>query len=100
MTGEDEAPELEAALLERVAAAVPNADVEEAAAIAASISAHVSDQAAAAAASAEDGDTGPNWEDRQWGFAGRIEQTQRRTIRVPSSAPDDAWSAAGRTDRM
>lgn len=90
----------EAVLIERVAAAVPNADVDEAAAIAASISAHVTDQAAAAAAAAEDGDTEPNWTGREWQFAGRVEQTQRRTVRVPSTAPDDDWSAAGRTDRM
>ena len=88
-------------LVEAVAEAVPSASAAEAAAIAVAIGAHVRDgeRAAAATAAAADADE-PAWDGREWPFAGRIEQTQHRTIRVRDDAPADAWSAAGRTDRM
>lgn len=72
----------------------------EAAAIAAAVSAHIRDQeAAAAAAAAESGEEG-GWQGKRWGFAGRIESLQRRTVRVRDGTPADAWSTAGRTDRL
>jgi hypothetical protein len=76
---------------------VPDAATEaEAAAIAAALGAHLADEAAAAAAAgADDG-----WTGRKWAFAGRIEGTQRRRVRVPDDAPDDAWTAAGRAERF
>lgn len=74
----------------------PGADASEAAAIAAAVGAHLRDQEVAAAAS--DGEE--TWFGRRWSFAGRVEQLQSRTVRVPSNAPRSAWSAAGRTDRF
>ena len=53
--------------------------------------------AAAAAAAADDGDT---WNGKQWSFSGRVEATQKRSVRVRSDAPTDPWSAAGRTERF
>jgi len=76
-----------------------DADDAEAAAIAAAIGAHVSDQGRAAAAAAAGGDE-DTWRGRKWAFAGRIDGLQGRSIRVPESAPTDAWTAAGRTDRF
>lgn len=40
------------------------------------------------------------WDGKRWTFAGRIEATQGRSLRVPVEAPTDAWMAAARTDRM
>ncbi|MDL5361442.1 acc operon protein [Halalkalicoccus sp. NIPERK01] len=71
-----------------------NASEVEAAAIAAAIGSHLRAQAATR------GDDEPTWEGERWTFAGRIEGTQGRTIRVSSGAPTDRWAAAGRTDRM
>ncbi|WP_122090561.1 acc operon protein [Halalkalicoccus subterraneus] len=72
-----------------------SASEAEAAAIAAAIGSHLRDQEAAAGGEAE-----PTWEGERWTFAGRIENTQSRRVRVPSGAPTDGWAAAGRTDRM
>ena len=73
---------------------------EEAAAIAAAIGAHLNDQqAAAAAAQAAQGDT-ESWDGKRWGYAGRLECTQGRTARVPTTAPTDEWTASGRTERF
>ena len=85
-----------------VAGAVPNASPAEVAAIAAAIGAHVRDGelAAVAAAAGEAEPDGRRWEGREWSFSGRVERTQKRTVRVREDAPADAWSAAGRTDRM
>ena len=76
-----------------------DADAAEAAAIAAAVSAHIRDQEAAAAAAAAEGE-GESWQDKRWGFAGRVESLQRRTVRVRDGTPTDAWSAAGRADRL
>ncbi|WP_049936637.1 hypothetical protein [Haloplanus natans] len=76
-----------------------DADDAEAAAIAAAVGAHVNDQARAAAAAAAGGDDDA-WRGRKWTFAGRIDGLQGRSIRVPETAPTDAWTAAGRTDRF
>jgi hypothetical protein len=75
-----------------------DASPEEAAAIAAVVSAYLRDRRAAAAAAAADGE--PSWDGDRWTFAGRVEGTQGRSVRVPDGAPRDAWTAAGRTDRF
>ena len=69
---------------------------EEAAAIAAAVSAHLSAQAAAAAT----GESEPDWEGDRWQFAGKVARLQNRDVRVPTDAPTDPWSAAGRTSRF
>ncbi len=73
-----------------------DADDAEAAAIAAAVRAHV------AAGEADDGDGNAErgWRGRRWRFRGRVETLQRRRVRVPTAAPQDAWTAAGRTDRL
>ncbi|AHG04344.1 acc operon protein [Halobacterium sp. DL1] len=77
--------------------AVPDdASDEEAAAIAAAVSAHL----AALEAAAAEGEEGPTWTGRKWSFAGRIEALDGGPVRVPDGAPTDAWSAAGRRDRF
>lgn len=75
-----------------------DADESEAAAIAAAVGAHMRDQEAAAAAAGED--EAENWEGKRWGFTGRVEALQARTVRVRDGTPTDAWTAAGRTDRL
>jgi hypothetical protein len=71
-----------------------DADEDEAAAIAAVIRAHVN-----ADGDDEDEET-TDWNDWRWRFSGRVDSLQGRRIRTPAGAPDDAWSAAGRTERM
>jgi hypothetical protein len=70
-----------------------DADTEEAAAIAAAIRIHT-----AAEASPDDGES--EWTGRRWRQTGRIEALQNRRVRTPKSAPVDAWTAAGRTERF
>jgi hypothetical protein len=70
-----------------------NADADEAAAIAAVIRAHVN-------VDDEDDEELTDWNDRRWRFSGRVDSLQGRRIRTPDGAPEDAWSAAGRTKRM
>lgn len=72
-----------------------SATEEEAAAIAAAVGSHLRAQEARAATDEE-----PSWEGKRWTFAGRIEATQSRNVRVPLATPTDGWAAAGRTDRM
>ena len=91
-TGED-------ALLAAVEAALDDAEPDEAAAVAAAIGAHVRDQELAAAAAADE-DSGPNWSDGKWKFASKVARKRRRSVRVPTDAPTDPWTAAGRADRM
>ncbi|WP_232702465.1 acc operon protein [Halobacterium wangiae] len=77
--------------------AIPDdASDEEAAAIAAAVSAHL----AALEAAAAEGDEAATWTGRKWSFAGRIEALDGGPVRVPDGAPTDAWSAAGRRDRF
>jgi hypothetical protein len=73
-----------------------DADDEEAAAIAAAVGAYLADRARATAA----GDDADSRRDRGWVFAGRIDELQARTVRVPERAPDDPWAASGRTTRF
>jgi hypothetical protein len=75
-----------------------DADDDEAAAIAAAVAAHLRDGELAAAAAAGDADDGRD-EDR-WGLAARVERLHRRRVRVPTDAPADPWTAAGRSDRF
>ena len=71
-----------------------DADAAEAAAIAATVRAHL-----AADDDAKDGGEASAWTGRRWRFRGRVDALQRRRVRVPSAAPPDAWTAAGRTGR-
>ena len=73
-----------------------HADEDEAAAIAAAISAHLS--ALESAASEDDGSD--RWQGEKWSFAGRLDALFERPRRVRDGAPDDPWTAAGRRDRM
>ncbi|QLD91113.1 acc operon protein [Natronomonas salina] len=70
-----------------------DADTDEAAAIAAALRAHV------AADESEEDDAAPPWAGEKWTFKGRVDSLQNRRVRVPTDAPTDAWTAAGRTDR-
>jgi hypothetical protein len=74
---------------------------EEAAAIAAAIAAHVRDTEVALAAAAHSTER-HTWTGRRWSFAGRVRAVQGRSPRrrVPDGTPEDAWTAAGRTDRF
>jgi hypothetical protein len=79
--------------------AIPeDASDEEAAAIAAAVSAHLARLEAEAAAAAEDAEE--TWDGDKWAFAGRIASLDGHGCRVPDSAPRDAWTAAGRRDRF
>ena len=70
-----------------------DADAAEAAAIAATVRAHL------AATDADGDDAESGWPGDRWRFRGRVDALQRRRVRVPAAAPRDAWTAAGRTDR-
>ncbi|WP_254837910.1 acc operon protein [Natronomonas marina] len=72
-----------------------DADSAEAAAIAAAVRAHVSADDSEDEAASDDG-----WDGARWRFRGRVDALQRRRVRVPTAAPQDAWTAAGRTDRL
>jgi len=74
-----------------------DADDAEAAAIAAAVAAHLRDGELAAAAAA-DGDGG--WDGKRWSFAGRVDRLRGRAVHVPTHAPTDPWTAAGRLDRF
>jgi hypothetical protein len=75
-----------------------DASEDEAAAIAAVVSAHMRDQAVAAAAAAAE--TEETWQGKKWAFAGRVDALQGRHTRVPDGSPTNAWVAASRTDRF
>lgn len=72
-----------------------HADEDEAAAIAAAISAYLS---ALETAAEEDG--GGGWQGRKWSFAGRLDALFQQPRRVRDGTPTDAWTAAGRRDRL
>jgi len=71
----------------------------EAAAIAAAVAAHLRDGEAAAAAAAA-ADEEPEWDGKRWSFAGRVDRLSGRSVRVPTDAPTDPWTAAGRAERF
>jgi len=75
-----------------------DADDTEAAAIAAAVAAHLRGGELAAAAADTDDEDG--WEGRRWSFAGRVDRLRGRSVRVPTTAPTDPWTAAGRADRF
>ncbi|MFY4811737.1 acc operon protein [Haloarcula sp. AONF1] len=93
---------VDADLIAEIAAQLDDASTDEAAAIAVAIGAHLTDRqrAAAAAAAAAAADDGDSWDGKQWSFSGRVEATQKRSVRVRSDAPTDPWSAAGRAERF
>ena len=72
-----------------------DADDEEAAAIAAAVRAHVSADDDGGKATDDRG-----WKGRRWRFRGRVDALQQRQVRVSTGTPRDAWTAAGRTDRL
>ena len=74
-----------------------HAEEDEAAAIAAAISAHLTDLARAAAAERDEAE---GWDGRRWTFAGRIESLTGQSVRVADGAPTDPWTTAGRRDRF
>ena len=97
-SGSEPAAELPVPGVEDAVLALPDdATTGEAAAVAVAIGAHLRDREVAAAMA---GAGEVTWEGRRWSFAGRIEATQDRSVRVPEETPTDAWTAAGRTDRM
>ncbi|MDQ2071427.1 acc operon protein [Haloarcula sp. NS06] len=93
---------VDADLVAEIAAQLDDASADEAAAIAVAIGAHLTDRqrAAAAAAAAAAADDGDSWDGKQWSFSGRVEATQKRSVRVRADAPTDPWSAAGRAKRF
>jgi len=98
---DSEGATLDPTLLEAVAAAIPSATTDQAAAIAVAISAHMTDRQRAAAAAAAESEPEPGWDGKEWAYAGRIQGTLRRDrVRVRREAPTDEWTAAGRADRM
>ena len=74
-----------------------HAAADEAAAIAAAISAHLERLE-------RDGESGgfeeAGWRGRRWGFAGRMAAVFDCPARVPEGAPEDPWTASGRRDRL
>ncbi|WP_247728957.1 hypothetical protein [Halovivax limisalsi] len=85
-------------LAEDVSLSIPSsATPAEAAAIAVAIGAHLRDRERAAAATETDGES---WDGRRWAFAGRLAAISSSSGRVPSAAPTDPWTAAGRSDRF
>jgi len=71
-----------------------DATEEEAAAIVAAVSAHLADE--------DDGEEEPTetWTGKRWAFAGRTERLVDRPLRPTDGTPTDAWTAAGRGDRL
>lgn len=86
------------ALFEAVAESNPNAEPEEAAVIVAVIRAQLEAELAAREPTEAEGDSG--WRGHKWAFDGRINSLQHRSGWVPNGAPDDPWTASGRTDRF
>lgn len=72
----------------------PDATEWETAAIAAAIAAYLSER------EREAGEEQDRWDGDRWAFAGRLERIDRRSERVPHTAPRDPWTASGRADRF
>jgi hypothetical protein len=78
-----------------------DASDEEAAAIAAALSAHIAHlEAETAAAESYSEAAEEAWDGDKWAYAGRIESLGGRSVRVPDGAPADSWSAVGRRTRF
>ena len=88
------------ALFEVVAESNPDASDEEAAAIVAVIRAQLDAETAARESADDDEANHDDWQGRRWSFKGRVESLQQRDVRVPEGAPDDPWTASGRTERF
>jgi hypothetical protein len=73
-----------------------DADPNEAAAIAAALSAYLQESSA----DDEDADESVSWSGRRWAYAGRLKSTAGRERRVPNDAPANPWAAAGRARWM
>ena len=71
-----------------------DANEAEAAAIVAAVSAHLVAEGADEAAPV------PSWDGRRWAFAGRTDAVLGRALRATEGTPTDAWTAAGRADRL
>ncbi|RNJ26799.1 acc operon protein [Halosegnis longus] len=71
-----------------------SADEEEAAAIVAAVSAHL------AAEESEEAESVETWDGKRWAFAARTESVSGRALRPTDGTPTDAWTAAGRDDRL
>ena len=74
-----------------------HAEPDEAAAIAAAISAHL-ERLEREGASGDSSDAG--WQGRRWRYAGRIAALFDCPARIPDGAPEDPWTASGRRDRL
>jgi hypothetical protein len=73
------------------------ASTAEAAAITAAVEAYSQERIVAAESEADaDAD---EWEGERFTFAGRLEALGEASKRVPTNAPTDRWTAAGRADR-
>ncbi|MFB6118928.1 acc operon protein [Halosegnis sp.] len=75
--------------------APPDADEEETAAIIAAVSAYLAEERAET-----DTEQTETWTGKRWAFAGRSEAVLGRSVRVRDGTPTDAWTAAGRADRL
>ena len=95
----DESPSNEA-LFAAITESNPDASDEEAAAIVAVIRAQLDAEAAAREAASEEVEEADSWQGRRWAYKGRIKSLQHRSDRVPENAPEDPWTASGRTDRF
>jgi hypothetical protein len=73
------------------------ASTAEAAAITAALEAYSRERIAAADSEAET--ETDEWEGERFTFAGRLEALGEASKRVPTTAPTDRWTAAGRADR-
>ncbi len=74
-----------------------HAEEDEAAAIAAAISAHLADRERA---DGSDPTLDWGWQGRRWRFAGRLAAVFDSPARIPDAAPQDPWTASGRCDRL
>jgi hypothetical protein len=88
------------ALFAAVAESNPDASDEEAAAIVAVLRAQLDAEAAAHEAVDGQESTSDGWQGQRWAFKGRITSLQHRPKRVPKHAPENPWTASGRTDRF
>jgi hypothetical protein len=71
-----------------------DATEEEAAAIVAAVSAHLAGE------DDDEEETAETWTGKRWAFAGRTEALLDRPLRPTDGTPTDAWTAAGRADRL